>query len=59
MSEALGYEKHICTFCGGPDAGYQRRRDGGTKEYFDACEDCARKPYKHDAEQPEQLKKGE
>lgn len=48
MSDGVGYEKDVCSFCGKPEAGYQRRKDGGTKQYFDACESCARKPYKNE-----------
>jgi len=36
-----------CYFCGAENAQYARREDGGTKQYFPACEKCARKPYSH------------
>jgi hypothetical protein len=47
MSE-VGYEQDVCTFCGKPEAGYQRAKDSNpTGPFFDACETCARKPYPH------------
>jgi hypothetical protein len=45
MSEPIGYEDHVCHFCHKKEAGYLRREDGGTRQYFDACEKCASKPY--------------
>jgi len=42
----VGYEQDRCFFCGGPNAGYERREDGQPKGPFrDACEQCARKEY--------------
>ena len=47
-----GYTEAVCSFCKGPDAGYQRRKTyAGEGPWLDACEDCARKPY----EQPKQF----
>lgn len=36
-----------CHFCGARNACYGRREDGASRNscYFDACEECARKPY--------------
>jgi hypothetical protein len=45
MSE-VGYELDRCTFCGKPEAGYQRAKDSSPQgPFFDACESCARKHY--------------
>ena len=60
MSEQVGpYDEDKCHFCGKSAkngtkyiAGYQRRETyAGVGPWFDACEDCARKPY----EQPVQF----
>jgi hypothetical protein len=48
----IGYEDVVCHFCGKPEAGYARAEDEKPNgPYFDACENCARKPYP----QPKQL----
>lgn len=50
MSEGTGYEKDKCHFkftgCSKTHAAYQRREQYAlVGPWFDACENCAKKPY--------------
>jgi hypothetical protein len=43
---SVGYEKDICHFCHKKNAGHARAEDAKPSgPYFDACEECAKKPY--------------
>lgn len=57
--EAPGYQEDRCHFCNGKEAGFSRREDGasGNSKYFDACQDCVRKPYPQ-PKQFEEVKNG-
>ena len=49
----IGYERDKCHFCNKHEAGFGRAEDQKpTGPYFDACEECAKKPYP----QPKQFK---
>lgn len=42
----MSYEKDTCHFCGKKNACYGRAEDSKPSgPYFDACEECAKKPY--------------
>jgi len=46
MGGSTGYEKDKCYFCGKKNACYGRALDvAPAGPYFDACEECAKKPY--------------
>ena len=46
MSEEQGYSKDRCHFCGKRNAGFGRAEDANPSgPFFDACQDCVRKPY--------------